>query len=235
MTNILRADWMHKFLGGFVAGAALILYVQPSRAHAETVVMAPIPTVDAAPTRKLETAVFAGGCFWGVEGVFSHVKGVKLARSGYAGGPKGRTKVTYKQVGTGKTGFAEAVSVTYDPDIVSYGTLMRVFFSVIADPTTLNYQGPDHGTEYRTALFPLNEEQKKAASAYLAQLEKAKLWADPIVTKVEPLRSFVLAEAEHQDFMERNPRHGYIVHWDAPKLAAFKRLYPDLYKAKASR
>lgn len=234
MTNLLRADWMHKFLGGFAVGAVLTLCMQPSHARAETVVMAPAPAIDAAPTRKLETAIFAGGCFWGVEGVFSHVKGVHLARSGYAGGPKGH-KVTYEEVGTGKTGFAEAVSVTYDPNVVSYGTLMRIFFSVIADPTTLNYQGPDHGTEYRSALFPLNKGQTEAAKAYLVQLKKAKLWADPIVTRVEPLRSFVLAEDYHQDFMELNPRHGYIVHWDAPKLEAFKRLYPDLYKAKASR
>tara|TARA_R110000782_G_scaffold182437_6_gene272738 strand:+ start:84696 stop:85418 length:723 start_codon:yes stop_codon:yes gene_type:complete len=234
MTNILKADWLHKFLGGFAIGLAAALWLLPHDARAETIVAAPTPLLDAAPTRKLETAVFAGGCFWGVEGVFSHVKGVHLARSGYAGGPKGK-HVNYKQVSGGDTGFAEAVSVTYDPKVVSYGTLLRVFFSVIADPTQLNYQGPDHGTQYRSALFPLNDEQAKAARAYLAQLGKTKLWDDPIVTKLEPFTGFVPAEAYHQDFMEKNPRHPYIMRWDAAKLAGLKRLYPQLYTAKASR
>lgn len=192
---------------------------------------APAPAVDAASQRPLETAVFAGGCFWGVEGVFSHVKGVRLVRSGYAGGPRGR-RVGYDEVGTGETGFAEAVSLVYDPRQVSYGTLMRVFFSVIADPTTLNRQGPDRGTHYRSALFPLNREQERAAKAYLAQLDRSGLWDAPIVTKLEPFTGFVRAEAYHQDFMAKNPRHPYIARWDAPKLAALKRLYPDLYRDK---
>lgn len=177
----------------------------------------------------LQTAVFAGGCFWGVEGVFSHVKGVRLVRSGYAGGPRG-AHVNYDEVSTGTTRFAEAVSVTWDTRQVSYGTLMRVFFSVVADPTTLDYQGPDHGPQYRSALFPLNREQAKAAKAYLAQLETSGLWDKPIVTKLEPFTGFVRAEAHHQDFMKRNPRHPYILRWDAPKLAALKRLYPDLVR-----
>lgn len=234
MANILKADWLVKFLGGFAVGSAAALLMLPAHARAESVVAAPQPIIDAEPARKLETAVFAGGCFWGVEGVFSHVKGVKLSRSGYAGGPRGK-QVSYEQVGSGRTGFAEAVSVTYDPKVVSYGTLMRVFFSVIADPTTLNYQGPDHGTQYRSALFPLNKEQARAAKAYLAQLQKAKLWDDPIVTRVERFTGFVKAEGYHQDFMEDNPRHPYIMRWDASKLEALKRLYPELYSAKASR
>ncbi len=191
-------------------------------------------TVLVSPTRKLETAVFAGGCFWGVEGVFSHVKGVRLAQSGYAGGPRGKA-VDYDRISRGDTGFAESVSVTYDPQQVSYGQLLRVFFSVIADPTTLNYQGPDHGSQYRSALFPLNESQAKAARAYLAQLDKAKLWSDPVVTKVEPFNGFVKAEGYHQDFMANNPRHPYIVRWDAAKVDALKRLYPDLYNPRAAR
>ncbi len=229
IARLLTADGLYKFLGAFALGVCALLL--PGEADAEVAVRAPVPAVDAPSTRKLETAVFAGGCFWGVEGVFSHVKGVHLVRSGYAGGPRGK-KIGYDEVSTGRTGFTEAVSVTWDPQIVSYGTLMRVFFSVIADPTTLNYQGPDHGTQYRSALFPLSRGQAMAAKAYLAQLGKSGIWKDPIVTKVEPFTGFVPAEADHQDFMRRNPRHPYIARWDAPKLAALKQLYPDLYRAK---
>ncbi|MEJ7933057.1 peptide-methionine (S)-S-oxide reductase MsrA [Sphingobium sp. AN558] len=201
--------------------------------RAERVVHAPVPTVDAKPNQALETAVFAGGCYWGVEGVFSHVNGVHLVKSGFAGGPKGR-KVDYEAVSAGDTGYAESVRVTYDPRIVSYGTLLRVFFSVIADPTTLDYQGPDHGTQYRSALFPLNAQQQQAASAYLAQLGKSDLWRGPIVTKIERFTGFQDAAAGHQNFMTRNPRHPYIQRWDAPKLAAFKAMYPALYRARPS-
>ncbi|MBV2148831.1 peptide-methionine (S)-S-oxide reductase MsrA [Sphingobium sp. AS12] len=204
-----------------------------SPARAERPVLAPVATIDAAPTRKLETAVFAGGCYWGVEGVFSHVKGVHLVKSGFAGGPANR-RVDYEMVSGGGTGFAEAVRVTYDPKQVSYATLLRIFFSVIADPTTLNYQGPDHGTQYRSALFPLNAEQGKAATAYLAQLSKAGLWRDPVVTKVERFTGFQDADAYHQDFMTKNPRHPYILRWDAPKLAAFKAMFPALYRDRPS-
>lgn len=204
-----------------------------SPVRAERPVLAPLATIDAAPTRKLETAVFAGGCYWGVEGVFSHVKGVHLVKSGFAGGPANR-RVDYEMVSGGDTGFAEAVRVTYDPKQVSYATLLRIFFSVIADPTTLNYQGPDHGTQYRSALFPLNAEQGKAAAAYLAQLSKAGLWRDPVVTKVERFTGFQDADAYHQDFMAKNPRHPYILRWDAPKLAAFKAMFPGVYRDKPS-
>lgn len=204
-----------------------------SPVRAERPVLAPVATIDAAPTRKLETAVFAGGCYWGVEGVFSHVKGVHLVKSGFAGGPNNR-RVDYEMVSGGDTGFAEAVRVTYDPKQVSYATLLRIFFSVIADPTTLNYQGPDHGTQYRSALFPLNAEQGKVAAAYLAQLNKAGLWRDPVVTKVERFTGFQDAGTDHQDFMRKNPRHPYIMRWDAPKLAAFKAMFPALYRDKPS-
>lgn len=234
MTRLLKTDWVQKFAGGFVLGLIATLMLIPGVSHAECVVRAPVPAIDAVPTRKLETALFAGGCFWGVEGVFSHVKGVHLARSGYAGGPRGAT-TDYEKVSTGRTGFAEAVSVTYDPEVVSYGTLMRIFFSVIADPTTLNYQGPDHGAQYRSALFPLSKSQARAASAYLTQLGKSGLWDDPIVTKLERFTGFVLAEPEHQDFMEKNPRHPYILRWDVPKVKALKEMYPQMYQAKASR
>jgi peptide-methionine (S)-S-oxide reductase len=217
-----------------VALAFLAALVVAPPLHAERPVRAPAPSIDAPSTQKSQIAIFAGGCFWGVEGVFSHVKGVRQAVSGYAGGPAAR-KVDYDSVGTGRTGYAEAVRVTYDPAQVSYGALLRIFFSVVADPTTLNYQGPDHGSQYRSALFPLNPGQDKAARAYLAQLGKARLWRDPIVTRIEPTANFQTAEAYHQDFLTRNPRHPYIVRWDAPKLAAFKAMYPDLYRASPSR
>jgi peptide-methionine (S)-S-oxide reductase len=204
-----------------------------STARAESVVLAPVAALDAAPTRKLETAVFAGGCYWGVEGVFSHVRGVRLAISGFAGGPRDM-KVDYERVSEGDTGYAEAVRVTYDPAQVSYGTLLRIFFSVVADPTTLDYQGPDHGTQYRSALFPLNAEQDKAARAYLAQLGKSGLWQGPIVTRIERFTGFQDAAADHQDFMRKNPVHPYILRWDRPKVAALKKLFPASYTSAFS-
>jgi len=216
-----------------ISFAILAALCVASPLRAERPVLAPAPAVEAPARQKLETAIFAGGCFWGVEGVFSHVKGVRSAVSGFAGGPKGRT-VNYDQVSKGDTGFAEAVRITYDPAQVSYGTLLRVFFSVIADPTTLNRQGPDRGTQYRSALFPVNAGQDKAARAYLAQLGKAKLWRDPIVTGIEKASGFQAADAYHQDFLTRNPRHPYIQRWDMPKLAAFKAMFPQLYRAKPS-
>ncbi len=164
------------------------------------------------PRAPPATAYFAGGCFWGVEGVFSHVKGVKNVVSGYGGGPAKLT-VDYEAVGTGRTGYAESVRVIYDPTQVSYGTLLRIFFSVITDPTTLNYQGPDHGTQYRSALFPQSAEQEKVATAYLAQLGKSGFWRDPIVTKIEAVGRFQPAEDYHQDFMKLNPTQGYIRMW----------------------
>lgn len=222
---------MRRADGLALAVLAAIAVASPLRA--ERPVLAPVPAVDAVPGRKLETAVFAGGCYWGVEGVFSHVKGVHLAVSGFAGGPRGR-KVDYEQVSQGDTGFAESVRVTYDPRQVSYGTLLRIFFSVIADPTTLNYQGPDHGTQYRSALFPLNAEQEKAARAYLVQLGQSGLWGDPIVTRVERFSGFQDADAYHQDFLTKNPRHPYIQRWDMPKLTALKALFPTFYSDRPS-
>jgi len=222
---------MRRADGLALAVLAAIAVASPLRA--ERPVLAPVPAVDAVPGRKLETAVFAGGCYWGVEGVFSHVKGVHLAVSGFAGGPRGR-KVDYEQVSQGDTGFAESVRVTYDPRQVSYGTLLRIFFSVIADPTTLNYQGPDHGTQYRSALFPLNAEQEKAAKAYLVQLGQSGLWGDPIVTRVERFSGFQDADAYHQDFLTKNPRHPYIQRWDMPKLTALKALFPTFYSDRPS-
>jgi peptide-methionine (S)-S-oxide reductase len=227
----MKRSSLHRY---YAVLAAMLLPLAPSHLLArEAVQLAPVPVIDATPSQKLETAIFAGGCFWGVEAVFSHVKGVRLVKSGYAGGPRGQ-KVSYEQVSGGRTGFAEAVRVTYDPAQVSYGALMRIFFSVVADPTTLNYQGPDHGTQYRTALYPLNTQQERAAIAYIAQLNRSALWPDPIVTRVERFTGFVDAEAYHQNFLFNNPRHPYILAWDAPKLSALKRLFPTYYSARPS-
>ncbi len=174
-----------------------------------------------------QTAVFAGGCFWGVEGVFERVKGVTSVESGYSGGSK--ANATYDRIGTGRTGHAESVRIRYNPALVSYNELLHIFFSVTHDPTQLNRQGPDTGSQYRTAIFPATAPQKKAASAYIAQLGKAGYWKKPIVTKIEAF-SFFPAETYHQDFMAKNPSHPYINAWDKPKVANLKRLFPNRYR-----
>ena len=202
-------------------------------AMAETTVQAPAALVTSHDVGKRETAVFAGGCFWGVEAVFSHVKGVTSAVAGYSGGAPGTAN--YETVSSGTTGHAESVRVTWDPSVVRYDQLLQIYFSVVADPTLLNRQGPDTGTQYRSALMPLNSEQSRVAKAYVAQLSKAGLWSRPIVTRIEPYRGFYPAESYHQDFAARNPDYGYIVRWDAPKVAAFQKTYPGLYKAAVTR
>ena len=176
----------------------------------------------------LQTAIFAGGCFWGVEAVFSHTKGVTSAVSGYIGGSVANP--TYDQVSAGTTGHAEAVRVTYDPSQVRYDQLLRVLFSVVADPTLKNRQGPDTGTQYRAAIFPLNAEQRQVANAYLAQMRSSGVWDRPIVVEVESGR-FYAAEEYHQDFARKNPDHPYIRRWDAPKVVALRAMYPSLYRS----
>lgn len=195
---------------------------------AEEPVNAPAAKLVAKET-GLQTAIFAGGCFWGVEGVFSHVKGVTAAVSGYHGGSAATAQ--YDTITAGGTAHAESVKVTYDPEKVRYDELLRIFFSVVADPTLKNRQGPDVGAHYRSALVPTTAEQKKVAAAYLAQLEAARLWPRAIVTRIEPLRAFYPAEGYHQDFMAKNPRHGYIQRWDKPKVEALKALFPAHYRA----
>ena len=187
----------------------------------------PIPTVasDVPPTPGLATAVLAGGCFWGMEAVFERVKGVKSVVSGYAGGT--RQTATYDQVSTERTGHAEAIRITYDPRVVSYGTLLRLYFSVAHDPTQVNGQYPDSGPSYRSAIFPQNPSQALTARRYIAQLTRAKAFPKPIATKVET-GAFYPAEAYHQDFARRNPSHPYIIRWDKPKVAAAKAAYPGL-------
>lgn len=177
---------------------------------------------------KLETAVFAGGCFWGVEAVFESLQGVENALSGYSGG-KAETAF-YKMVGTGQTGHAEAVHVEYDPAIISYRQLLEVFFNVAHDPTQFNYQGPDVGTEYRSAVFYNNEEQKIATENYIKELEKQKVYDQDIVTEVTELEAFYPAEEYHQDFMALNPNHPYILYWDVPKIRHLEEMYPELLK-----
>ena len=174
------------------------------------------------------TAVFAGGCFWGIEGVFEHVKGVTSATSGYAGGSV--PSPNYDQVSTGKTGHAEAVRVTYDPSQVTYEQLLEVFFTVAHDPTQLNRQGPDHGTQYRSIVFYADTAQHRAVQAYVGELTGKKMFSKPIVTEIVPLPAFYEAEAYHQGYMARHPKAPYIVYHDAPKVANLRRQFPDLYR-----
>jgi peptide-methionine (S)-S-oxide reductase len=198
---------------------------------AESAVIVPAPTVDEpAAGRQTETAVFAGGCFWGVQGVFQHVKGVTNAVSGYSGGAKETAQ--YETVSGGNTGHAESVQVTFDPTQVSYGKLLQVYFSVAHNPTELNYQGPDHGTQYRSALFPLDDGQRKVAQDYIAQLGAAKVFPRPIVTHVEAFKGFYAAEGYHQNFLTLNPDYPYIAANDLPKVADLQRVFPAQYSAK---
>jgi peptide-methionine (S)-S-oxide reductase len=199
-------------------------------ASAEEGIALPAPAVDepAAMAAKTETAILAGGCFWGVQGVFQHVEGVSNAISGYAGGAADTAQ--YELVGSGATGHAESVKVTFDPSKISYGRILQIYFSVAHDPTQLNRQGPDRGTQYRSALFPVSDEQAKVAKAYIAQLGEAKLFDAAIVTKIEPDHDFYPAEAYHQDYLTLNPTQPYIVYNDLPKVENLKRLFPALYR-----
>ncbi|WP_431469211.1 peptide-methionine (S)-S-oxide reductase MsrA [Sphingosinithalassobacter sp. LHW66-3] len=207
------------------AAGAGVLLLSSGSGHAERAVPIPAPRVDVPRTGALQTAVFAGGCFWGVEAVFENVRGVRSVTSGYAGGSAGTA--TYAQVSSERTRHAEAVRIVYDPRQLSYGQLMRIYFSVAHDPTQLNRQGPDTGPSYRSAIFPQNAAQRRAAAAYIAQLDEANAFPSRIVTRIES-GNFYEAEAHHQDFYRRNPNHPYIVRWDKPKVAAFRAAYPDL-------
>ena len=214
---------------GSLAAAALLGYAVPSFAEASRRV--PSPTVDliAAPTAKTESAVFAGGCFWGVQGVFQHVKGVSNALSGYAGGPAKMAR--YEDVGSGRTGHAEAVRITYDPQQVSYGKLLQIYFSVAHDPTELNRQGPDTGTQYRSTVFAENAEQARIAKDYIAQLNQTKTYGKPLATTVELSKPFYVAEDYHQDYLTLHPNQPYIAINDLPKLDELRKLFPESYTA----
>ena len=209
---------------GVLSVAAAFGLWQSTVGAQEAPVIIPPPAVDFQPPGNEAKAIFAGGCFWGVQGVFQHVKGVKNAVSGYSGG-EANTAV-YEVVGTGQTGHAETVEITYDPSVVTYGQLLQIFFSVATNPTQLNYQGPDHGTQYRNAIFYQSADEKQMAEAYIAQLNAAGLYPAPIVTTLEPFKAFYPAEQYHQDFLTLNPSWPYIVINDLPKVAALEELFP---------
>ena len=209
-------------VAGLVVGQP---FAVPARA-AMTAAAVPAPAFDP-PVKGRQVAVLAGGCFWGMETAFEHVKGVQSVTSGYAGGTK--ADATYDRVSTERTGHAEAVRIVYDPTVVSYGTLLRVFFTVAHDPTQLNRQGPDSGPSYRSAVFPQTAGQKAVTQRYVAQLAKSGAWSRPLVTKLES-GPFFPAEAYHQGFARRNPNHGYIVRYDRPIVAALKAQFPQLYR-----
>ena len=211
-----------------VLGLAATLAGCTSRADAAPVLPAPSGAAAITSAAKLDTAVFAGGCFWGVEAGFRHVRGVQSSVSGYSGGRVAGP--SYTQVTEGTTGHAESVQVVYDPAVVTYGTLLRVFFSVAHDPTELNRQGPDVGTQYRSAVFTRNVEQAAAVQAYVAQLTAASTFKEPIVTQIAPLTKFWVAEAYHQNYLALHPTQPYIVYNDLPKLAALKSQFPALYR-----
>jgi peptide-methionine (S)-S-oxide reductase len=203
--------------------------IGPLRA-AEDAVVIPAPAMDSQASDGLQTAVVAGGCFWGVQGVFQHAAGVVNAVSGYAGGSK--ADADYRTVSSGSTGHAESVQIKFDPKKISYGKILQIYFSVAHDPTQLNRQGPDSGTQYRSAVFTTSDEQKKVADAYIAQLNAAKVYKKPIVTKVGPLDAFYPAEAYHQDYLTLHPTDGYIAYNDIPKVENLKKLFADNYQEK---
>lgn len=215
-----------------MAVAAILSLAAPIATAASSATPLPDPAVDTplAQAAGTGTAVLAGGCFWGVEGVFEHVKGVTRVVSGYSGGTA--DTANYRQVSSGRTGHAEAVRITYDPRQISYGQLLKVFFSVAHDPTQLNRQGPDTGPQYRSAIFYADAGQKRVADAYIAQLQQARVFPRPIVTETVPLKAFHEAEAYHQDYVARNPRQTYVVVNDLPKIADLKRQFPSLYVAR---
>jgi peptide-methionine (S)-S-oxide reductase len=215
--------------GGAAVLAAGLVWQGPSLHAAEVAVALPAPVQDVpADGPRLQKAVFAGGCFWGVQGVFQHVKGVQRAVSGYSGGSA--ATASYDAVSSGRTAHAEAVEVTFDPTQVSYGALLQIFFSVAHDPTQLNRQGPDRGTQYRSAIFTQDPAQVKVAQAYIAQLDAARAFGAPIVTRVEPGPGFYPAETYHQDYLTENPRAPYIVVHDLPKLDNLKKMFPQRWR-----
>jgi peptide-methionine (S)-S-oxide reductase len=218
-------------LGIAVLLAAAVMALRAAPAPAQEARAAPAPALDepAVSAPSSEVAVLAGGCFWGVQGVFQHVKGVASAVSGYAGGSK--ETAHYETVSTGTTGHAESVRITFDPHRISYGRLLQIFFSVVHDPTERDRQGPDVGTQYRSAIFPTDPQQVRIAAAYIAQLDRAHVFPAPIVTRIEPGRHFYPAEAYHQNYLTMHPDQPYIVINDLPKIANLKRLFPQFYRA----
>ncbi len=213
-----------------VAALAVALWRFPLLG-AEAPVIIPAPTVDNAKVAgPLQAAVLAGGCFWGVQGVYEHVHGVRNVVAGYAGGESSTAQ--YETVSSGTTGHAESVKITFDPAQISYGQILQIAFSVVHDPTQLNRQGPDVGTQYRSAVFYADADQKRIAQAYIKQLDQARAFPSPIATRVDPLKGFYAAEDYHQDFLQHNPHQPYIARYDLPKIENFRRTFPDLYSAQ---
>lgn len=225
-----RRHALQRLAGIAAVAAGALLWQTAAAAPKEAVKLAPPAQDIPAGASHREKAIFAGGCFWGVQGVYQHVRGVQRAVSGYSGGAA--QTANYAAVSGGGTGHAESVEVTYDPTQVSYGSLLQVFFSVVHNPTELNRQGPDTGSQYRSAIWAVNSDQQRVAQAYIAQLQAAKSFKAPIVTRVESGPSFFAAETYHQDFMAEQPHHPYIEFHDAPKVAQLKGLFPELYRAE---
>ncbi len=213
-----------------LAAAAFVLLGRPPAQAEVPAHVVPAPAMDVPAGDGMQTAILSGGCFWGVQGVFEHVRGVQKAVSGYAGGKAG--SANYDAVSEGDTGHAETVQVTFDPKQISYGRILQIFFSVALDPTQVNRQGPDSGTQYRSEVFAADPQQSRAASAYIAQLDAAHAFPRPIATRVDPLDGFYPAEAYHQDYLERHPTQPYIAYNDVPKVMALKRLFPETYLDK---
>lgn len=215
---------------GALAVAAATLAGRPA-AQAETMArVMPAPAADVPASGATQTAVLAGGCFWGVQGVFEHVRGVRKVLAGYAGGDASTAR--YDAVSEGDTGHAESVQVEFDPAQISYGRILQIFFSVALDPTEVNRQGPDEGTQYRSEIFAANPSQQQVASAYIAQLGQSHVFARPVATRVDPLTGFYPAETYHQDYLERHPHQPYIAYNDIPKVESLKRLFPEIYLDK---
>jgi peptide-methionine (S)-S-oxide reductase len=210
-----------------VAAVALVMWHSPLFGAEPPVIIAPPAVDNPKAAGPMQTAVLAGGCFWGVQGVFEHVRGVKNVIAGYAGGEK--STAHYATVSSGATGHAESVQISFDPAAISYGQILQIAFSVVHDPTQLNRQNPDVGTQYRSAIFYADETQKKIATAYISQLDNAHAFARPIVTQVDPLKGFYPAEDYHQDFLIHNPTQGYLAAYDIPKIENFRRTFPELY------
>lgn len=225
-------NWQRKWVGPvFILAAALVLYVGVSTHAGEAAIAIPPPAVDNPKTPgQMETAVLAGGCFWGVQGVYEHVRGVQNVLSGYSGGEQ--STAHYDIVSDGRTGHAESVQIVFDPREVSYGEILQIYFSVVHDPTQLNRQGPDVGTQYRSDIFYSNDSQKNIAEAYIAQLNKAKLFSRPIATRLDPLKAFYPAEDYHQDYLIHNPDNPYIVINDLPKVQNLQKLFGGMYRGQ---
>ena len=215
-------------------GALILCLSTMCDAFADSAQRLPAPTLDGPKSvAPLQTVVLAGGCFWGVQGVFQHVRGVRRVLAGYAGGDE--STAHYHMVSSGTTGHAESVEITFDPQVISYGEILRIFFSVVHDPTELNRQGPDVGSQYRSAIFYRDDTQAAIARAYIAQLDQARLFKRSIVTRVDPLKGFYLAEDTHQDFLIKYPASPYIVVNDLPKIANLKALFPQDYREQPVR